>query len=79
MCFWEHIYLRVPPSWSVPGEMGVKEAAEQPGWGSCREGDALGGAGQQQSWLQQTMSQFNLNLTASDVRKAAGKQERRGD
>lgn len=22
------------------------------------------------SWLQQTMSQFNLNLTASDIRKA---------
>lgn len=31
------------------------------------------------SCLQQTMSQFNLNLTASDIRKAAGKQERRGD
>lgn len=30
------------------------------------------------SWLQQTMSHFNLNLTASDIRKAVQKQERRG-
>lgn len=89
---WEHIYLWVLPFWSsstsAAGEGKIKRAAEQPGWGnavSWRKGDALGGAVQQhnsaaasKSWLQQTMSQFNLNLTASDVRKAVRKQQRRG-
>lgn len=55
------------------------------GHGELETGDASGAAVQQhqsaagsKSWLQQTMSQFNLNLTASDRRKAVRKQEKRG-
>lgn len=38
-----------PPAQICSWGRGDRGRAEQPGWGSCREGDALGGAGQQQA------------------------------
>lgn len=70
-----------PPEHLLLGKGGSREQLNTLAGGAGEKGGAglWEEQGSSKSWLQQTMSPFNLNLTASHIRKAVGKQERRGD
>lgn len=70
-----------PPAHLLLGKGGSREQLNTLAGGAGEKGGAglWEEQGSSKSRLQQTMSQFNLNLTASHIRKAVGKQERRGD